>query len=302
MVDLECHSKKPNFVDPSNFAFRTRSNFQSKQLGHQWVPGLFIWFLYIYIYYTHNLTRIQPNKKLIQQNSKPLIYETKRPHDPGSKDKTLIPFVKMGVEAREQTVPWGRESFLSRFYFEWIWMVVLFSNQQNVAGDVEEILFLKWVFTDNYFRIYIIRVPVGCLFVCLCFFLFVCFFVCLFVCCLFVCLFDCLFVCLFVCLIVCLFVCFLIWCILLSYSYILVFCFSLITEIRLYWSVLLDAMFVWLIDWFIHVYTSLRIQICPKEGIIPKILFWGWDWNPESYSREGSGFLGHFVMCMGCYL
>lgn len=52
MVDLECHSKKPNFVDPSNFAFRTRSNFQSKQLGHQWVPGLFIWFLYIYILHT----------------------------------------------------------------------------------------------------------------------------------------------------------------------------------------------------------------------------------------------------------
>ena len=39
-------------------------------------------------------------------------------------------------------------------------------------------------------------------------------------------------------------------------------------------------------------YPTLRIQICPKEGIIPKILFWGWDWNPESYSREGSGFLG----------
>ena len=60
-------------------------------------------------------------------------------------------------------------------------MVVLFSNQQNVAGDVEEILFLKWVFTDNYFRIYIIRVPV--------FFFFVCVFFCLFVCLLFVCLF-----------------------------------------------------------------------------------------------------------------
>ena len=162
-------------------------------------------FIYmISIYYTHNLTKIHPHKKLIQQNSKPWIYETKRPHDPGSKDKTLIPFVKMGVEAREQTVPWGRESFLSRFYFEWIWMVVLFSNQQNVAGDVEEILFLKWLFTDNYLRIYIIRVPVGCLFVCLfvClfFFLFVRFLVCLFVCCLFVCLFVWLFVCLFVCL------------------------------------------------------------------------------------------------------
>ena len=39
---------------------------------------------------------------------------------------------------------------------------------------------------------------------------------------------------------------------------------------------------------------SLRIRVCPKEGILPKIpLPWGWDWNPQFYSREGSGFLGH---------
>ena len=39
---------------------------------------------------------------------------------------------------------------------------------------------------------------------------------------------------------------------------------------------------------------SLRIQVCPKEGILPKILLPGeWDWNPQFYSREGSVFLGH---------
>ena len=38
---------------------------------------------------------------------------------------------------------------------------------------------------------------------------------------------------------------------------------------------------------------SLRLQVCPKEGISPIILFWGWDWNPYSYSREVSGFLGY---------
>ena len=38
--------------------------------------------------------------------------------------------------------------------------------------------------------------------------------------------------------------------------------------------------------------SALRIQVCPKEGITPRILFWGWDWNPQSYSWEGSGFLG----------
>ena len=31
---------------------------------------------------------------------------------------------------------------------------------------------------------------------------------------------------------------------------------------------------------------SLRIQVCPKKGISPTILFWGWDWDHQS------GFLG----------
>ena len=36
--------------------------------------------------------------------------------------------------------------------------------------------------------------------------------------------------------------------------------------------------------------------VSPKEGISPIILFWGWDWNPQSYSiREVSRFLG--LMC-----
>ena len=37
---------------------------------------------------------------------------------------------------------------------------------------------------------------------------------------------------------------------------------------------------------------TLRIQVCPKKGINPTILLWGWDWDHQSYSREGSGFLG----------
>ena len=37
---------------------------------------------------------------------------------------------------------------------------------------------------------------------------------------------------------------------------------------------------------------SLRIQVCPKKGINPTILLWGQDWDHQSYSREGSGFLG----------
>ena len=42
----------------------------------------------------------------------------------------------------------------------------------------------------------------------------------------------------------------------------------------------------------IATYLPLRIQVSPKEGISPIILFWWWDWNPQTYSREVSGFLG----------
>ena len=44
---------------------------------------------------------------------------------------------------------------------------------------------------------------------------------------------------------------------------------------------------------------SLRIQICPKNGIFPTILFWGWDLDHQSYSRDGSGFLGYFILPPG---
>ena len=38
---------------------------------------------------------------------------------------------------------------------------------------------------------------------------------------------------------------------------------------------------------------TLRIQICPKKGINPTILLWGWDWDHQTYSiREGFGSLG----------
>ena len=38
-----------------------------------------------------------------------------------------------------------------------------------------------------------------------------------------------------------------------------------------------------------------RIQVSPEKGISPAILFWGWDWDHQSYSREGSGFLGYHL-------
>ena len=37
---------------------------------------------------------------------------------------------------------------------------------------------------------------------------------------------------------------------------------------------------------------TLSIQLCPKKGINPTILLWGWDWNHQTYSREGYGCLG----------
>ena len=38
---------------------------------------------------------------------------------------------------------------------------------------------------------------------------------------------------------------------------------------------------------------SLSIQVCPKKGINPTILLWGWDWDHQTYSREGYGSLGY---------
>ena len=44
--------------------------------------------------------------------------------------------------------------------------------------------------------------------------------------------------------------------------------------------------------WWQLKYDSLRIQVCPKKGINPTILLWGWDSDHQTYSREGYGSLG----------
>ena len=38
---------------------------------------------------------------------------------------------------------------------------------------------------------------------------------------------------------------------------------------------------------------SLSIQICRKKGINPTIVLWRWDWDHQTYSREGYGSLGY---------
>ena len=50
--------------------------------------------------------------------------------------------------------------------------------------------------------------------------------------------------------------------------------------------------------WYEHYKTllSLRLQVlCVlRKGLYtPRILLWGWYWNPQSYSRNGYGFLGY---------
>ena len=37
---------------------------------------------------------------------------------------------------------------------------------------------------------------------------------------------------------------------------------------------------------------TLGIQVCPKKGINPTILLWGWDWDHQTYSRERYESLG----------
>ena len=52
------------------------------------------------------------------------------------------------------------------------------------------------------------------------------------------------------------------------------------------------GVFFW--DESIRYYISLSIQVCPKKGINPTILLWGWDWDHQTYSREGYGSLGFY--------
>ena len=47
---------------------------------------------------------------------------------------------------------------------------------------------------------------------------------------------------------------------------------------------------------------TLRIQVCPKKGISPTILLWGWDWDHQTYSREGYGSLGIIHLFFVCNL
>ena len=42
----------------------------------------------------------------------------------------------------------------------------------------------------------------------------------------------------------------------------------------------------------------LRIKVCSKKWINPIMLLWGWDWDHQTYSREGSGFLGDGFLCL----
>ena len=53
-----------------------------------------------------------------------------------------------------------------------------------------------------------------------------------------------------------------------------------------WWSIDVDH-YIWA-----PFHNTLRIQVCPKKRISPTILFWRWDFDHQSYSRERFGFLG----------
>ena len=81
-----------------------------------------------------------------------------------------------------------------------------------------------------------------------------------------------------------------------SYRHYLSICFSMpegMGEITQWMPVLYDCLIVSFDlnrSWIWEDSLSLRIQICPKKGISPIILFWGWDWDHQ----EGGGSM-HFV-------
>ena len=56
--------------------------------------------------------------------------------------------------------------------------------------------------------------------------------------------------------------------------------------------------------WVVELWKSLtlRIQVCPKKGINPTILLLGWDWDHQTYSREGYGSLGLITLCFFKFL
>ena len=45
---------------------------------------------------------------------------------------------------------------------------------------------------------------------------------------------------------------------------------------------LLNNQFLWKVRCF-----PLSIQVCPKKGINPAILWWGWDWEHQTYENSG---------------
>ena len=54
-------------------------------------------------------------------------------------------------------------------------------------------------------------------------------------------------------------------------------------------------------------WSCVASMYCPKDpgmskkGIISTILFWGWDLDHQSYSREGSGFFGLYIPSIFTY-
>ena len=43
---------------------------------------------------------------------------------------------------------------------------------------------------------------------------------------------------------------------------------------------------------------DLRVQGCPKKGINPIVILWGWDWDHQSYSI-GRGLDAYLVFVQG---
>ena len=67
--------------------------------------------------------------------------------------------------------------------------------------------------------------------------------------------------------------------------------FDSLRSLRAVLVVSLRCQYVWMNSATNDNYT-LRIKLFHRKRISPAMLFWEWDWDHQSYSREGSGFLG----------
>ena len=70
-------------------------------------------------------------------------------------------------------------------------------------------------------------------------------------------------------------------------------------QLREFWSRSSLTSDLRLVGWWKQFQQTLRIQVCPKKGINPTILLWGWDWGPSNLLYGGILILREHIIPSG---